>query len=69
MSAGGLLEAKDDVERAALVEAGRLLFARPCRFFYASQRIDQLPPATATPASWKNWRLTGRDAITPTPNY
>jgi GTP-binding protein len=49
VSTGGLLEAKDDVERAALVEAGRLLFARPCRFFYASQRIDQLPPATDVP--------------------
>lgn len=49
MSGGGLLEAKDEVERATLVEAGRLLFARPCRFFYASQRIDQLPPATDTP--------------------
>jgi GTP-binding protein len=35
MTAGGLLEARDDDERAALVEAGRLLFARPCRFFYA----------------------------------
>ena len=49
MTAGGLLEAHDDAERAALVEAGRLLFARPCRFFYASQRIDQLPPATDVP--------------------
>ncbi len=28
---------------AARVEAGRLLFAAPCTFFYASQRIDQLP--------------------------
>ncbi len=44
-----LLEAKDEAERAALIEAGRLLFARPCRFFFAAQRIDQLPPATATP--------------------
>jgi GTP-binding protein len=25
-------------------EAGRLLFAAECRFFYAAQRIDQLPP-------------------------
>jgi GTP-binding protein len=44
-----LLEAKDEAERAALIEAGRLLFARPCRFFFAAQRIDQLPPATDTP--------------------
>jgi len=44
-----LLEARDDAERAALIEAGRLLFARPCRFFFAAQRIDQLPPATDVP--------------------
>jgi GTP-binding protein len=25
-------------------EAGRLLFAQECRFFFAAQRIDQLPP-------------------------
>ena len=30
-------------EDAALVEAGRLLFASECRFVYASQRLDQLP--------------------------
>lgn len=44
MTSGGLLEARDEVERAALIETGRLLFARPCTFFYASQKIDQLPP-------------------------
>ena len=49
MSAGGLIEARDDDERAALIEAGRLLFARPCTFFYAAQRIDQLPPVTDVP--------------------
>jgi len=26
------------------VEAGRLLFAGPCDFFHAAQRLDQLPP-------------------------
>jgi GTP-binding protein len=48
-SHGGLLEATSDEDRAALLEAGRLLFARPCRFFFAAQRIDQLPPVTDTP--------------------
>ena len=42
---GGLSEARTEEERAALLEAGRLLFARPCRFFHAAQRLDQLPPA------------------------
>ena len=49
MIPGGLLESRDDEDRAALIEAGRLLFARPCTFFYAAQRIDQLPPATDVP--------------------
>ena len=42
---GGLAEAKTPEDQAALIEAGRLMFARPCTFFYASQKIDQLPPA------------------------
>lgn len=44
-AAGGLLEARTPEDREALIEAGRLLFARPCRFFFAAQRIDQLPSA------------------------
>ena len=31
-------------EQAAALEAGRLLFAAECRFFFAAQRLDQLPP-------------------------
>ena len=49
MTSGGLLEARTAEERAALIEAGRLLFARPCRFFYAAQSIGQLPPVTDVP--------------------
>jgi GTP-binding protein len=45
--AGGLSEARTEEDRAALLEAGRLLFARPCRFFFAAQRLDQLPPTGA----------------------
>ena len=33
-----MAQAEPDLER------GRLLFARPCRFFYAAQQLDQLPP-------------------------
>jgi len=43
LPAGGLAEARDATQRAALIEAGRLLFARPCGFFFAAQRLDQLP--------------------------
>lgn len=44
LPAGGLIEARDEAERAALVEAGRLLFARRCDFFTAAQGLDHLPP-------------------------
>ena len=44
LPAGGLSEARTPEDRAALIEAGRVLFAQPCTFFYASQKIDQLPP-------------------------
>ncbi len=30
-------------EQAARIEAGRLLFAQECQFFFAAQRLDQLP--------------------------
>jgi len=46
---GGLLDAANEAEREALIEAGRKLFAQPCRFFFAAQRIDQLPPVTEVP--------------------
>nr|WP_321985405.1 ribosome biogenesis GTP-binding protein YihA/YsxC [uncultured Lichenicoccus sp.] len=32
-----------EAEQAAALEAGRLLFAAECQFFYAAQRLDQLP--------------------------
>jgi GTP-binding protein len=41
---GGLIEARDEEERALLIEAGRLLFARKCDFFTAAQGLDHLPP-------------------------
>ena len=43
--AAGLLDARDEEERAAMIEAGRLLFCRPCDFYYAAQKLEQLPPS------------------------
>lgn len=31
-------------EEAARLERGRLLFAGPCSFFYAAQKLEELPP-------------------------
>ena len=36
------------------IEAGRLLFAGACRFVYAAQRLDQLPPSAR-----RRWRSPG----------
>jgi len=36
-------EPRQDLDPAE-EEAGRLLFARECRFFFAAQRLDQVPP-------------------------
>jgi len=33
-----------EAEWLAAIEAGRLLFAAECQFFFAAQRLDQLPP-------------------------
>jgi GTP-binding protein len=62
----------------AAIEAGRLLFARECRFFFASDRIDMLPPigpveiafigrSNVGKSSLMN-ALTGRSALARTSN-
>ncbi|HEY1413448.1 MAG TPA: YihA family ribosome biogenesis GTP-binding protein, partial [Rhodopila sp.] len=35
-------------EYAAALEAGRLLFAAECQFFFGAQKLDQLPPERGT---------------------
>lgn len=42
-SDGAFLEAGRPTPTPEQIEAGRLLFAAECRFFYAAQRLDQLP--------------------------
>ena len=40
----GLAEAATEEARAALLEAGRLLFARSCDFYFGAQKLEQVPP-------------------------
>ncbi len=60
---GGLSEARDEAERAVLLEAGRLLFTRPCTFFYASQKIDQLPPAEGPEVAFCGRSNVGKSSL------
>ncbi|MFC0409411.1 ribosome biogenesis GTP-binding protein YihA/YsxC [Roseomonas elaeocarpi] len=53
----------DAAERRAWLEAGRLLFARPCRFTYASQRIDQLPAFTLPEVAFCGRSNVGKSSL------
>lgn len=63
MSAGGLLEARDDEARAALIEQGRLLFCRPCNFFFAAQRLDQLPEVSLPEVAFCGRSNVGKSSL------
>jgi len=51
-----------DVE-AALLDAGRMLFAAECRFVYAAQRLDQLPPAAAPEVAFAGRSNVGKSSL------
>ena len=51
-----------DVE-AALLDAGRMLFAAECRFVYASQRLDQLPPAAGPEVAFAGRSNVGKSSL------
>jgi GTP-binding protein len=44
VTSGAGPDVTDAAAADAALEAGRLLFAGPCRFVFATQRLDQLPP-------------------------
>lgn len=52
-------EAFDDDQR----EGGRLLFARECRFFYAAQRLDQLPEAALPEIAFAGRSNVGKSSL------
>lgn len=63
LAPAGLAEARTEEDRAALLEAGRLLFARPCRFFHAAQRLDGLPPAAAPEIAFCGRSNVGKSSL------
>ncbi len=60
---GGLSEAATPEARAELLEAGRLLFARPCRFFHAAQQLHGLPPAAAPEIAFCGRSNVGKSSL------
>ncbi len=50
-------------ERAAWLEAGRRLFAAECAFFYASQRLDQLPPPAGPEVAFAGRSNVGKSTL------
>ena len=58
-AAGADLEAVE----AARLEAGRLLFAGECRFFYAAQRLDQLPQPSLPEIAFAGRSNVGKSSL------
>ena len=50
-------------EQAAALEAGRLLFAGDCRFFFAAQQLDKLPPATGPEVAFAGRSNVGKSSL------
>ncbi len=50
-------------EQAAWLEAGRLLFAAECRFFFAAQRLDQLPPPAGAEVAFAGRSNVGKSSL------
>jgi GTP-binding protein len=50
-------------EHAAWLEVGRKLFSAECRFFFASQRLDQLPPAAGPEVAFAGRSNVGKSSL------
>ena len=57
-----LIEAQLTPEAAAL-EAGRLLFAAECRFFFGAQKLDQLPPLAGSEIAFAGRSNVGKSSL------
>jgi GTP-binding protein len=54
---------QEAAEAAAAIEAGRLLFAGSCDFFFAAQRLDQLPPPGLPEVAFAGRSNVGKSSI------
>jgi len=56
-------DAADAAARADALEAGRKLFAAECRFFFAAQRLDQLPPPAGPEIAFAGRSNVGKSSL------
>jgi len=50
-------------EHAAWLDAGRKLFAAECKFFFAAQRLDQLPPPAGPEVAFAGRSNVGKSSL------
>lgn len=50
-------------EQEAAIEAGRLLFAGECRFFFAAQQLDKLPPPAGPEVAFAGRSNVGKSSL------
>lgn len=60
---GGLAPGADAGPGPDAIEAGRRLFAAECRFFFAAQRLDQLPPPTGPEIAFAGRSNVGKSSL------
>jgi GTP-binding protein len=46
-----------------VIEAARILFAAPCRFFFAAQRLEQLPPPAGAEIAFAGRSNVGKSSL------
>ena len=57
------MDAAATAEAEAALEAGRLLFARPCRFVFATQSLDGLPPVAGPEVAFAGRSNVGKSSL------
>lgn len=63
MNIEGLSPEDAAAEQAAAIEAGRLLFAAECTFFFGAQKLEQLPPLAGTEIAFAGRSNVGKSSL------
>ena len=63
VTSGDAMDLTQEEADAAALEAGRLLFAAECRFFFGAQKLDQLPPLAGTEIAFAGRSNVGKSSL------